>query len=703
MKLNYGSFEAIFRKYFSYNENLDYLDEQLTDFTEVDRTTLVLLASVRGDDHELEDVFSANSTTLSKFRTSERDINEKLKDLARTCPENYTSEYFEDNLMEYIPDHLYPALIQDFLKLIDYDYTIPVKTKNGFHQQIHQGLTEHNVSCFLASVLRYALLQDNTWHENAVINAPHGRNPFFTGRKEELYKIRNCLKNSNTVTISGMPGCGKSELSLAYVHSLPDEQWTVLFVNADTEAGIQESYRALLNFLSISDIDQYHDSEMLISQVRRWAKSGKCIFIFDNADFSDKARRKILQRYLPDLDQSTKIIFTTRNQQPFTNEEVIVLSELSQEDSVKYIMKRSNRTRNKKGAAALAQRLYCFPLALSQAASFLNIYQGISFESYLKKLDQGLGILEKYTDYSEAERSVRETMMITLESMTQAERDLMYLAAYFNEDGMHLDILNRLFYQMYRYREKDAKPYLSVIEDDTELKYTIAARLASFNGFLNYYYGNFTDEMAEKADVSVYSHYSMGGSRKADIPEFLQNEAILSLINEEDFLKTFYDITQKSMADFILSERNYDDLAYFNNIKSIKLHRLVMEVLREMDSDLHYLKLAINIMYDVIPNRKHGVVNLYEDYEILEPEARAICLSAFAHFNELPEECRHKVADISKYAEYWQDFDEIPDLACYGDPDFTDYACSDEECDREHMKAIRDLKLEETVPTTRWY
>ncbi len=702
MKLNYGSFEAIFTKYFSYSSELDYLYDALAEYSDVDKTTIVLLASVRGNESEIEDALSINSTTLSKFRTSERDINKKLKDMAKRCEESYTEDFFEYNLLEYVPGHLYPALIQDYLKLIDYDHTISPKNKAQFHSLVHEGLQKQSVARFLSSVFRYALIQDNTWHENTIIHAPHGRNPFFTGRKEELHRMRDALHKSDMVTLSGMPGCGKSELALAYVNALPDAQWTILFVDAETAEGIINSYRELINFLSLKEDIREMQEDTVISEVKRWADSEKCLFIFDNVDYADRKKRHSLQKYLPAPKNSTKIIFTTRNKKPYLEETVISLSGFSEEESVEYIMHRANRTKNKKGAAAIAKRLAYYPLVLSQAASFLNIYQGISFENYLDRLKDGLEILEKYAEYSDAERSLRETMQITFSTLSPSERDLLQLASYFSEDGMHLHILNRLFYQMYVYRGKEASSYLAKLEKDTELRCTMAARLFPF-GYIGYYYADCTDEMAQKIDISLYSHYSLGKSKRKDLPSFLQSEEIRSLAEEDHFLKASQDITQKSLADFILSARNYDDLAYFNNNSFMKMHRLVMEALREMDNDLHYLKLAIDIMYDVTPNVRHGVISVYEDNDILEVQARALCRHAFDHFAELSDTYKDKVADIARYVMYWMDFEEEIDLGGFGDPEFDCVASSDEECDTEHMKALRDMKMDSSIPTTRWY
>ena len=702
MKLNYGSFETIFRRYFQYSDELDYLYEPLAEYSDVDKTTIVLLASVRGDDSEIEDVMSINSTTLSKFRTSDRDINIRLKEMTVRCKESYTEEYFEYNLLEYIPAHLYPKMIQDYIKLIDYDHTISWKNKNHFHDLIHHGINDYQVSVFLAAVFRYALVQDNTWHENTVIHAPHFRNPFFVGRKEETKAIQRSLKEHHCATLSGMPGCGKSELALNYVFSLPNDQWIILFVNAETKSGIIDSYRELISYLSLKDDPYQLKEEAIITEIRRWAASEKGFFIFDNADYSSKDKRNMLKKYLPLPADNTRILFTTRNQKPFYDETVITLRELSEKESVEYIMHRAGRTRNKNGAAALAERLSYYPLALSQAAAYLNIYQGISFESYLNKLNDSLDILERYADYSDEQRSVLNTMTVTLQSLLPHERDLLHIAAYFNEDGMHTDLLNRLFYKMYKYRKKEAEQYLLALKEDTELRCTMAARLFPF-GFIGYHYAECSDEMAEKIDISLYSHYSMGKAKREDLPPFLQNEEITELADEDSFLKAFRDISEKSMAEFILSSRNYDDLSYFNNIKSVKLHRLVSEILREMDKDLHYLNLAIDIMYDVTPNVNHGVISVYEDDAVLEPQGRALCVNAFKHFNDLDKEHKDRIADIARYVIYRLDFEEDIDLSNYGHPEFEDMAVSDEECDREHMKAIRDIKMDDTIPTTRWY
>jgi NB-ARC domain len=119
----------------------------------------------------------------------------------------------------------------------------------------------------------------------------------FIGRTIELQQLQDWLSpktnvnRQRIVSIVGMGGMGKTQLSLAHVDTCADDYSSVFWVNAKDETSLRQSMAqlcAVINDESTPSAAQSADDEKLkVDKVRRWlSESGndQWLFIFDNYD-----------------------------------------------------------------------------------------------------------------------------------------------------------------------------------------------------------------------------------------------------------------------------------------------------------------------------------------------------------------------------------------------------------------------------------
>ena len=152
----------------------------------------------------------------------------------------------------------------------------------------------------------------------------------FIGRIKELQQLRDWLSPNSqpdrqrTVSIIGMGGMGKTQLSLAHIRDCADNYSSVFWVNAKEETSLRHSMAdlsAVVFHESTGPIVQSADNEKLkIDKVRRWLsepRNDQWLLIFDNYDNPrlpgmDSATGYDIRAYFPYRAQGS-ILITTRS------------------------------------------------------------------------------------------------------------------------------------------------------------------------------------------------------------------------------------------------------------------------------------------------------------------------------------------------------------------------------------------------------
>ncbi len=121
-------------------------------------------------------------------------------------------------------------------------------------------------------------------------NIPFLRNPYFTGRDQLLQRLHQALAADNTValsqtrSISGLGGIGKTQTAIEYAYRYANEYEAVLWVQADSREVLVADFVRLALILNVLEKEET-DSFRMITAVKRWLeKHGPWLLILDNAD-----------------------------------------------------------------------------------------------------------------------------------------------------------------------------------------------------------------------------------------------------------------------------------------------------------------------------------------------------------------------------------------------------------------------------------
>ncbi len=239
--------------------------------------------------------------------------------------------------------------------------------------------------------------------ENGQWLVPFGRNEQFVGRDSELKQVIARLDPGNEdtcqrVAIAGLGGMGKTQIALEVAFQIqkryPD--CSVFWVPAMDTTSFEHAYREIGQKLQIAGINEGKaDVKSLVKMFLSQESAGRWLLIIDNADDvemlykrpNDAGGSLALADSLP-FSRKGSILFTTRNRKAAVKQaavDVIPLKEMSEDDSFKLleISLIDNVSTKEKGAAIrLLDLLTHLPLAIKQAAAFMN-ENTISTSDYL--------------------------------------------------------------------------------------------------------------------------------------------------------------------------------------------------------------------------------------------------------------------------------------------------------------------------------
>jgi tetratricopeptide (TPR) repeat protein len=215
------------------------------------------------------------------------------------------------------------------------------------------------------------------------------RNVNFTGREELLDRVEHALefggRTALSQAITGLGGVGKTELVIEYAHRRRPRYDVVWSLRAETTATLVEDLRELADELAL---DRRLDG--LADRMSRWfERHDRWLLIFDNAPDLGQIRT-----YLP--DGPGHVLITSREQVWRQAAAVIEIDVWRPEESVAFLRKRLSLTdADEPAAAAVAQMLGHLPLALEQAAAYMEQTR-VSCRRYVALLaDHGGALLGK--------------------------------------------------------------------------------------------------------------------------------------------------------------------------------------------------------------------------------------------------------------------------------------------------------------------
>jgi tetratricopeptide (TPR) repeat protein len=245
-------------------------------------------------------------------------------------------------------------------------------------------------------------LTEPHWH------VPFGRNKQFVGRESELQEIIEKLNPESNeddcqrVAIAGLGGIGKTQIALEAAFRIQKEfnDCSVFWVPAIDTTSFERAYQKMGQKLQIPGINEDKaDVKSLVKEFLSQESAGRWLLIVDNADdvemlynrakeSNESCGSPALVDYLP-FSRKGSILFTTRNRKVAVKQagiDIVPLKEMSEIDSQKLLeMSLINKSliEEKDTTTKLLKLLAHLPLAIKQAAAFLNENE-ISISDYLK-------------------------------------------------------------------------------------------------------------------------------------------------------------------------------------------------------------------------------------------------------------------------------------------------------------------------------
>jgi tetratricopeptide (TPR) repeat protein len=237
---------------------------------------------------------------------------------------------------------------------------------------------------------------------------PFERNPRFTGRKLQLAEIEGKLftrDHTAKIAITGLGGVGKTQLVLELLYLMKDKHkhCLIIWIPATNGESLHQAYRDVARQLRIPGWeDENADVKRLVQGHLSRDDAGQWLIVFDNADDIDmwiaKAGSKQeseegsrgLVDYLPSSGQGS-IIFTTRDRKTaakLARQNVVEVPEMDEEAATQLLQKcliNPGLVNNRHDTAALLTELTFLPLAIAQAAAYIN-ENGITLGCYLSLL-----------------------------------------------------------------------------------------------------------------------------------------------------------------------------------------------------------------------------------------------------------------------------------------------------------------------------
>jgi hypothetical protein len=214
--------------------------------------------------------------------------------------------------------------------------------------------------------------------KDVINNLPFARNLYFLGRTEILNSINKNLKSNCAVSLvqhnNNLIGVGKTSIALEYAYLHENKYETLWWVNAENSSNVLNSYKTLALHKQI--ISENAKDDDVVKAMKFWFNNNKeWLFIYDNASKDDF---KWLEAYLPQSFQpnkNTHVLITTRNNFFPKCKSLINVPAFNESESIAFLKKRidkSDEDYSDDSAKTLAEHLQYMPLALEQAATYIE-------------------------------------------------------------------------------------------------------------------------------------------------------------------------------------------------------------------------------------------------------------------------------------------------------------------------------------------
>lgn len=183
-----------------------------------------------------------------------------------------------------------------------------------------------------------------------LFDAPDMGEGLFVGREAELQRMESILQpqaNSpgstrKVLILGGMGGIGKTQAAITYAKRYRYFYSSTFWLNANTEATLNSSLRAMANRIIPSETISKLDDDQVWIHISNWLSeqdNSRWLLVFDNYDDPDEYK---ITQYHPSVAHGS-IIITTRQPDRANGEKIKVQSMAKVEESLCILATRSGR------------------------------------------------------------------------------------------------------------------------------------------------------------------------------------------------------------------------------------------------------------------------------------------------------------------------------------------------------------------------
>ncbi|KAL7946163.1 P-loop containing nucleoside triphosphate hydrolase protein [Trichoderma barbatum] len=301
---------------------------------------------------------------------------------------------------------------------------------------------------------------------------PFRRDPDFINRGDYLDQIsRCCSESAGRVALVGLGGVGKSQLAIEFAHRIAEtrsDMW-VFWIHAATQQRVEEGFMIIANAAKLIGRNQCQDNIPLL--VKNWLSNehnGRWIIILDSADNrevlygADESGpdQRPLATYLPQ-SRNGSIIVTTRSRDVAykltgSNKNIIEIGPMAQTDALILLEKKLESLSDVEMAKNVIHALECVPLAITQAAAYIQARAPrSSIKKYLAEFQESEHKMVKLLNHDAgdmqrdgvASNAVLTTWQISFDyihSQRPSAANLLSLMSFFDRQGIPEWVLNPL-------------------------------------------------------------------------------------------------------------------------------------------------------------------------------------------------------------------------------------------------------------------
>ncbi len=272
-----------------------------------------------------------------------------------------------------------------------------------------------------------------------LFRVPHGRNPNFTGRDNELAAIHKALTPGTTVAITqaihGLGGVGKTQLALEYCYRHRSEYRVMWWLAAEETSTLVRDLAELGEALNLSLPPETPPNEIAEAVHAVLANVQPSLVVFDNAPNADAIA--------PFLPRSGHALITSRspNWSVVTADDIAV-PVMPKAKAVEFLQKRIKR--KDADAGKLAEELGCLPLALEHAGAYIEASK-CSVADYLDMFRRNhKELLKRATPPQGYTATIATTWAVSLKRLRKECPSailLMNILAFFDPDAVPLSLI----------------------------------------------------------------------------------------------------------------------------------------------------------------------------------------------------------------------------------------------------------------------